>query len=170
MSSKIPENIRNEMSRSRINRKVDLKILEKISEIKLLLMSRRRKFISDLKKFKEFFESGLWKQLHDQPNSHELAFNFLIELFGERNVNIYDESRSIHGHILWNKLTDDQKDFIRNIDSNKKLGLYTYKGLYIMYIGSTATVTNPDISGDEWKEIDEWNWSWGSFNKWSNNN
>lgn len=143
-----------DMEPSKITQIVNLKKMDQRSKRNLRSSCKHREFTKKLKSFNEFFESKMWKSIHDLPFGHDFAFDFTEQTFGNGNSFIYDKCEVTHGKELWDKFSPDCKEFIIDIDTNKKEGIYRYKNLYIKYIGSVTGVSAP-ISGGPYKAYNQ---------------
>lgn len=184
--SNLPENVKRSMRNSKISQKVDLCKLDRKSMRDLKKACKQRDFTNRLKKFEEFFSSSTWATMHNQPNAHDFAFEISKETFGNGNSSIIDNGEAKYGQDFWNKLSTEQKNFVIDVDTNKKTGLYKYQGLYVRYIGTSIVgapgmpstppwvstpplvSTHPGPSGGEFSN----NWIWENNGNWyvENNN
>lgn len=156
MSIELPENLKSKMTNSQIGQKLDLDKLDERFQKQLLRICKKRMLISKLKKFNSFFDSDEWQKNHDQPGAHDIAYAFLREIFGRENVSIYDKSNLTHGKSFMDKLTDEEKTFVVDIDTNQKIGIYKVGPGCAKYTGTWVYIYVFDTWTDTW----EWAWKW----------
>ncbi len=106
----------------------------------------------------KFINSDNWKQLHDTPEGHDIAYNYFTEVFGTNKVAFYDNGKVTHDKDnLFPSLNEGQKKFISKVDKNKRKGLFRFGNVAVLYIGSTAIMQSYD------ETITTMIDSWGNF-------
>lgn len=122
---------------------IDLQKVDIVTTDKLCFISKKLRFISNLKKIVDFFNSTQWKNsLEKTPEGHNSAYLYISELLKGNRVLFTDGENVLNDSgNLYSDLTKNEKEFIMNVDSNPSdTNLYSYGRLISMYIGSTVTI------------------------------
>lgn len=113
----------------------------------LFNVCKAKSFLSNLEKSTDFFNSSIWYNLHSTPQGHKIAYDFISELLGSKNVMIYDNNVPIFDSgDLYSKMNQCEKDFLFYIDSNKIKGIFKKGNFVFQYIGTTVTYYNGDYA------------------------
>lgn len=168
MEPQLNDKLSKKMDKSHILVKVNLERQNKMADLILKRFLFQRKLTNELKKFEEFVKSEEWKKIHDDPNGHSVAYSYMKTLFKGVRCLIYDNGVvTFDDFNLISNISNKQKEYIDNIDKNKKAGIYKIRNLYIVYMGSTAVFSSSSAGKnikDGWETmIDEVNQSWEFF-------
>ena len=93
--------------------------------------SKKRGFLSKIKKVREFFKSESWDKLHDVSN-YKVAGSLSEEIL-EQEVQIYDKGQFIYG--LYN-LTEEEKQNLDKIDEEKLEDIFIDGKSIFFHIGT----------------------------------
>lgn len=124
------------MKCGKIIQKVDLTKMKKKASRDIILSCKRNEFVRKLDMLESFFKSKQWSIIHDEDPKYEIAFEVTKKVFGDSSF-IYDNGNLIQGESAWNELNEDEKEFVKKIDTEKKEGIFNYGNLYVRYIGSS---------------------------------
>ena len=132
---------------------IKLSILDKLNNIML-----QKDFYEKLDEINTFFNSDIWNSINKEnpESSHNSAYNYLLGKFGN-TVSIYD-TNFIYGKDVFDNLSKYQKEFIKQIDSNKTSGIHKIGNIFVRYIRSTVIINLPSQT---WSSIPTWGSSGG---------
>jgi hypothetical protein len=148
--------IKNKMKNSEILKLIDFDTIDKKTSKQLNRISHLKQRTNKLKVLDTFFNSTAWTTIHGQPDAYIVAFELLQETFGLNNCAIVNAGISTNGSVFWDTLNVNQKNFINNIDTNKKIGIYKFQGLIVRYIVGSTTVGSFTDDPSVWSYIPAW--------------
>ena len=96
-------------------------------------------YLSKLEFTVNFFNSDDWETMKSslsETQYHNFAKNFIETNIGNKGFLFLSESESCSDP-RYNNLTNDEKNFLKSIDSAKKKGLWKYGRFLFQYIGSS---------------------------------